>query len=532
MQLHAQCLPLDSLLEVNDTAAVTALSAECFGKGLSSSNRNAATLIPFIERYCRTKDTGDTLLFCAYRSERLRHNASVFAAIFHEWTASVGTPLIELQRYLKTGDFRRIDTLCAILDAGGGAEPSVLMRWIEAKKIIGDLNEVPELFCRITTEKPALLAMALDQFAAILGEAERAETLTLLDKFSRCCSAQNSEDSSDVMSWLLEQYGRRFDVDGQIRAVLQFETEKVQQSGILRSMGQQYHREGLEDAAIAMGKAAYDASDKNDGRKESSALLFTIYRARGSDDSARIWMERAGSAAGSVDSRIAHVVVFQTTGALDSAAYYLEKMPSSPARDTLYLRQLLFTDSAQAALRYVYSPACHLTSLTGEKLWKLRCALFAGAYEKVRAVLDSASRRERVFGSEPTDYRYWLSRLSGSPEELAKFSTIEYTLFKGERRRAAEIICNALQREPNRWRIALRIAGAQVDHGEYADALATLACAPADSEPEYLYRCAEALMRNGEVKAASEKVNVLLAGYPASVFAVRGRMLLMSAAGK
>jgi len=523
---YSVCPPLPAAGDGTALKNAHLLSEECFCSALAQ--RNVAAGMPELKAYCTAHGVSDTLLFCAFRTPHLRTNESLFSYIVHIWKSQHPSPVAIVQEYLQRGRVREADTLCTILDIAGNAEPALLMRWIDVKKVLDDLEPIPGMFCRILSERAGLLPLATNQLTLLVSEIEAPQAVALLDAFSACVNPVSPSDSSEVLMWLLEQFGEKKAFSAQIQAVQRLEPTSGNRSELLRLIALRYSELGYADASIPVAQAAYTAAKSSSQKKECAALLFREYSAIGKSDSAKVWFGRSGGAGQSVETRFGAVAMYQTTGALDSAEKYLAALPASLSRDTLHIRQLLLRDSVQKAYTEVCSLQILPAGFSGTLVWKVRCALFAKRFDVATELCGTTQpHRTACAPAEVTAYRYWLLRLMEDPEELAKFSQIEYTMFKGNRRKASAVACSSQGSGKNGWRLVLYVAEQQMSQSEASDALKTLRCAPADDEPEYLVALAQANYLVGETGAARTTAQKVITGFPLSPYVAKARLLLV-----
>ncbi|MBN1578939.1 MAG: hypothetical protein JW913_20425 [Chitinispirillaceae bacterium] len=488
---------------------------------------NAATFAALIAAFARHNPVSDTLLFFGWRQHLRRETGPVFAAIRHAWKQyhpSASTALLAYQQIGATG---RIDTLCTILDQEKGLDAYLLLRWIEAKQVLDDYAPVPGLLCRVISERHQLTPLALSRFETILDELTAPRCDTLLQRFANCAfGGAKQTDTASLRSWIIDQYGRKGLFDRQLYVVSSLEKNSAGRCRSLHSMARQRFGRQQYAAAAAAARALHRCTSKRELRQDAASLLYQSYRAMGLSDSAKTWLELAG--VNSEKSRIEAIELYQHLGDHQKAADLIHLLPQSLARDTLYLRQLLLCDSIPEALRFAGD---HNNALSRSEhhrvLWRARTTLYGGKTDTCLALLDSIKLTAAYpFAVELMDYRYWLLRLADAPETLAKFIQIEYTLFKGDRDKAAELFCRSGLAGGHAWRIGLRIARRQIEQSEAAAAVATLRCAPAEREPEYLYGMADAQFRIGAFQAARSMLERLILEFPASIYTVQGRLLL------
>ena len=493
---------------------------------VQSPQRTASTVVPLIQAFARYTPVSDTLLFCAWRQKQKREFGSVFAAVLHAWKQHHPSLNAALLRFQQTGAVGKIDTLCRIFDREGELDVILLLRWIEAKQILDDYAPVPGLLCRVISGRPELTPIALNHFESILDEVATQRIDTLMGHFIACAFSGPKTDTNAIRSWVIDLYGRKQLFDRQLELLSALEKNTSRKCEHLQSIALQRFRVRQFTPAAAAAKLLYNCSSERKFRQDAASLLYQIYHALGMNDSAKIWLELAGVT--SENSRCEAIELYQQLGDYSKAAGLIHLLPESLARDTLHLKQLLLCDSLSAALRFVSDSTTALArSAYLLLLWRVRIAFYSGKTDRCLALLDSNKvNPTHPYASEFMEYRYWLLRLADSPEALAKFIQIEYTLFKGDREKAARLLCSAGPMGGNAWRIALRIARRQIDNSEAAAAVSTLRCAPAEGEPEYLYRLAEAQLRDGTDNEAKTVLERLIVEFPGNLYTIQGRLLL------
>ncbi len=428
---------------------------------------------------------------------------------------------------MREGRFASVDTLCTIFDEEGTIDDFSLLHWVEAKQTLEDYGSVAGLICRIVNNQPKLTPAALNRFESILSTVSAVVADTLIRNFIDCVFAQKEVDTASIVTWIADQYGRKELFGGQIETIATLEKNINRKCKYLLSTAKQHYGMKRYMYVVTAARILHNITTDSTIRREAALILFRAYNSRGLTDSAKLWLEHVDNF--SDKERIEAIGFYQKTGDFTKASALISKLPKSVASDTLYLRQLLLNDNIAAALRFADSGSTVLARSAQERiLWRIRTTLFGGKTDKCLALLDSVKIDPSApFASELLDYHYWLLRLAGNSTALAKFSQIEYTLFKGRRDQASGLLCGAVSMLGDKaWRIALRIAARQLDNSEASEAIATLRCAPAEKEPEYLYRLAEAKFRGGASVEARRILETLMIDFPSDIYAVQARIML------
>jgi tetratricopeptide (TPR) repeat protein len=483
-------------------------------------------VIPVIQKYTRSHKVTDTLLLCTYRQTRQKEMTTVLAVVLKAWKKDNPSLSATLRSMQKFGASKRMDSLCTVIDTYGTISAIAMLQWVDIKIVINDLVPVPRLTCRIINERPQLTSVALNQFSRLLTDLSPKRCDTLLQEFTRCNFRHDKRFRTEIFPWLLDRFGEKFLFKQQINLLNSRKQSPQKRNTTLLDITRGRFSAKQYRAAAQTATTVYRAAAADSTKQTAAVLAYYSFLQAGESDSAVIWFERITLK--SDDEICDAVTLYQNSGKFEKAAALLRKLPSSLSRDTLLLRYWLRTGALDSASGFMASDKGPLSRRPDIlPLWKIRITLFEGRFEQCRTIIDSLEDLPKKHGaSEILEYRYWLLRLDNSPEALANFSQIEYTLFKGDRKKAASLICEATFSSGLRAKLALRVAAEQLSNGEAADALRTLECAPSENDPAYLYTLAEACHQNGNNTKAESLLKKLLTEYPVSIHTSRGRMLL------
>lgn len=500
---------------------------------LVSCHTGASKTVELISAYGRVHKISDTLLFCAFRNPTLREDRSFFAALYQAWKRANDPPLRSINEYRMRSDAAKVDTLCMIIDREEQLNAYALLQWMDAKHVLDDYNPVPRLVCRIIAERVALTDLALNQFEIILEELEPSVCDTLLKNFRQCLHDEAPHaDTAALHSWIIHKYAQKGMFGRQIETLLDMEKSPRLRCEKLCLVTQDLIDQRLYREAEFAARAALKHAQSDKERRNVARLLFRSFINRNRLDSAVVWLERTDPES---DRDIMDaVIVYQGTGKHEKAARLIGSMPESLSRDTLRLRHLLLTDSGAAALTFVADERTRLGRMKPvRRLWHIRVTLYCAPQDQCLTLLDSMKvGPSDPFATEIMDIRFWLMLLADNPEALAKFRQIEYTLFKGGYDNASKLLRDAAMERRIAWRLAVRIAGRQIEASLPSLAVATLRSVEADDEPGYLYELANALWLSGDNRTAKELLERLLLEFPADIHTGRARILLSRLPGQ
>lgn len=527
VSVFSECPPFSELrarITAEEPDASTTVDETCICSLFTDSKRKNHETVPLVQIYARHTPISDSLLFCAWRNLTGKENGSLFAAVLAGWKRHNPSLARKLRRLERLGSIRRIDTLCTILDSHGGLDAHILIRWIDTKEVLDDHHSIPPLLCRSIRGQPGLAHLALNRFRKILDGLSSPLADSLLNDFSRCHFT--GADTAMIWSWIIESYGRKKLFTAQIDLVLMLEHDRMKLGEHLEALAEQRLKKKQYRAAVEAALLLVNKTPQKSGvRSRAAGILYKAYNALGEPDSARIWMEKTDIS--SEKELAAAVELYQHLGRHDSAASLIARMPPSIARDTLRIRHLLLSDSLEEAAGMIAQNGIPYRRLPQHYLiWQARTALFNGRPGLCAARIDSTGiRPEYAAASELMDYRYWLHRFADDGEALAKFTQIEYTLFKGNTKQAAKLLCSARLSSSAAWRLGVRIAYRQMDRSD-STAVSTLECTPAHKEPEYLLCLADAYFHNGVYTKVRSLLEKLILEFPVNIYTTRARVLL------
>ncbi len=263
-----------------------------------------------------------------------------------------------------------------------------------------------------------------------------------------------------------------------------------------------------------------------------ASVAYESYDRMGRRDSAAVWLPRTDLSASRSAARA--IAFYQSSGELHKADSLLASVNSGLARDTLVVRQLLFSGQADSAAAYASTmsrnPWWDMLS-SNAMLWRLRVALFGGDMPRFRRVLDSLDMAPSwEHALEVIGYQYRHERLKKDMAAMETWGRLELALYKGNTTKAASLLQPNTLTASSSQVLSIYLIKELLRAREFSKAAKVAATVdPSTSTPEHTYYSAEVLIGQGELPKARALLERLILEHPASIYSSKARMLLREA---
>ena len=438
-------------------------------------------------------------------------------------------PLAAAVEYLSnTGRQDEADSLFRSFDRCVKLGPDVLLRWAAVKEVRSAYGGALRLYCRSINTDPRIAGIALGRLSQLLENAPRDTVRSALGALEECVFTASRIDTVMAQFWIADAYAEHGFISEEIHILERFGNASQELTIRLLDIARTQERKGACDQAITAARAVYEKTRNDQLRSAAAAIACRSFQALHQMDSAFIWLERCdiSTERGKIDA----IVLYQNTNKLNKAQAMIGSLRKSFSRDTLEIRQRLYSDDARGGLDLATSLGRQWTDHPADvSLWKVRCMLFGGMTENFGAILDSATiDPSQQSGRELLEYRYYWNILSRSKDALAAWRMIEFDLYTGRAEQAADRMQGIVLPEDMRTALLLRVLR-ELDTRGYTDLLLRLFSSRSNisDAPEYLYLHAETLMASGKGNTEAEEILLkLIKNYPADVFSQKARILL------
>lgn len=425
----------------------------------------------------------------------------------------------------ESGAYGKADTLFMLFDKAGRLDSYDLLQWAHIQEVLGAVKDACSLYCRICVNNSQLAPVIFNQLTSIVSDASSDTVRQLIDSFCRCYLLSKNADTAMIRNWCADNYGRAGLYDDQIRVIVALDFPHWPSAQKLLDVARERFSKKHYSQTALPANLAYVRLAKPELKSIAAALLYQSYLETGKKDSALYWLEKADLHS---DSRKADAaVLYQSTGHLQKSREIIESLSPSVVRDTLLIRQYLFSDDPANALAVVlHRGAVWDRSEREAALWKARTLLYSANKDELTAMFDSINIQPSWDSAEELlRIRYLLQRF-GDENMFKLWAKIEYDLFIGRTQHAAQLIAGKFADATTGSILALRVAKVFIENGDAKGALSVLSYYDNENSAEYMYYNAESLFLSGDSERSFRTLQKLLLNYPGDIFSSKARILI------
>jgi hypothetical protein len=460
----------------------------------------------------------------------------VFAALFCGATAAqpVLAPFSHLDRSvvqgirvrglagLEQGNLAEADSLLSLADSAGGLDALDYLAWMSAKAALARYYDAGVLCCKAGAREPGLAAMACTRFFEIIKDKPVETRRLALTAYRQCALARDRCDTLRIKQWLSRAYGSYSMFTEETDLLRDLDTPHFPSGREFLNVARERFGMGFVAEAVVPAMEAFRRCPAAAEKSLAATIVYQCYLRIGKSADAALWLPRTELS----DPRFrAQAVGFlQRAGLLDRADSLAAGLPPSVSRDTLAVRQALFTGNLMRA-------ADLSAAIRGDRdaaaIWKIRTSVFSGRADTLEGWIDTLTVRPGwEYGREILAYRYKLELLKDSPEACGDFGAAEYALWLGQPKRAATTPLAAFA-PMARQMLACDVVAALLEKNLADDAAKTVSQIPPDqSGPELTFYRGDILIRQGSIAEGSKVLEQLMLSHPGDVFAIKAKLIL------
>jgi tetratricopeptide (TPR) repeat protein len=517
----------DSVLTV-----ISGLKEECLVKEIKLAQTGNSPeinkkIVTVIEKWTDVHGFSASLLNNLYWNTNIRSNRVCLPSIFELFRKKNGSVYETATSLISKGQSRLADSIFILFNESGMVGPYETLRWIKVKMILGEYGAVASLACRTLSAEATLIPAALNQLSIVLEEMPPDTADRVIKSFVKCWVQRPGSDTVALRSWASDKYDELGMYDREVQVLISLETKFSSVTEELIEIARRCFENRQFTNVILPAREAYKRLPEGEHKNYVASLVYNSFNEIGLRDSAFIWMSRVKQ--WSIPERTRAASLFQESGQFQKSQNCIDSLSPSLSKDTLSIRQLLFTGDKKKADELAFRSVSLLSkSRQDAAVWRARTLLFSSSAERLRTLLDSVliDPSWRCAG-ELLSYRYWIRRLENSDESLAAWMQIEYNCFIGKPEKGSEIILNGKLDKDSRWRLAIRVSEALLGKNRITESRKLLdGCSEGETSAEFLFCKSETLLRSGDYEGARRILQHIIMDFPDDIFSSKARLVL------
>jgi len=222
------------------------------------------------------------------------------------------------------------------------------------------------------------------------------------------------------------------------------------------------------------------------------------------------------------------VNLYQLSGQIPQAQALITMIPASLMRDTLIIRQALFSQNLKTASELLQHNDSLKNRNAEQYLWKVRVALFNKESDNLMKLLDSIPDIQNFRGaSEVLGYKYRVFKLIDCPEALEAWRLIEYNSYIGRHMEALASFEQLQSDMTCKAECAVAAARHLYEMKKIADALAVLSSIDESGvSAEFLYMKALCLHEQDKPVECRKLLEKILLDFADDIYSGKARLFL------
>jgi tetratricopeptide (TPR) repeat protein len=523
------------------SAVPAGLDAQCFAMYLRCVSLTDETIsehdfLSRIEAYTETHDRISTAMFFTIDSAlNLDSRPELAADLVTLWTKTHGKPRDRLVELEKRAAYMEMDSLYSMLSRAGNLDAYELVKWGRLLGILKKYDDAARIYCEAGAREPSLTQMLRAQLLRMLSEADAPQRAEILNSYYTCSIQESGTDIPGLLRWITTVYGNFGLYSDEVAGISTAFSDPVRSARELFELAKRRFSRRLFKETIEPAIAAHAILRTEQEQNECAALLYLSYLETGKTDSAIIWFKKGKLTDPESMKRAA--VLYQAAGLFVQADSLIGMMAPSITRDTLSLRQLIFTGRISDA-RHMATERTKLKHWRGSagdaSLWKIRTAVYTGDLAGTIDCIDSARFDMAWQGArEVLGQRYAAHIFKTDPDTYNLWGKLMRALYTGHPETMPDTVVAAQARGAVRELIYAALAEALAAERRYDLVYSLISTMPAtEASPRLLYFYSESCIMQGKTVQAQQMLEKLILEYPLDVFSGKARIYLLVLAGK
>jgi hypothetical protein len=435
-------------------------------------------------------------------------------------------------RYMERGRLRSADSIYADADGKCILDAFDLMRWMKIKAIMSDYPAAGILACRIEKTGSQFSLFMRNQISEMLKDAGKDTAREVISEYFDCVKPLYPQDEKSLRLWAAEIYARFGLFDEEVAVINLTESAAAEYADYLMASAEKKFGNRLFNHSIKAALYAYPHLDGSNKKSGCAIMLYQAYNNTGRKDSAALWLQMAADSGENFKGEAA--TFFQKTGYLTKSDSIINKMHESFMRDTLVIRQKLYSGNTRAAAdlcRKYATGKNDMNTLNQLRIWEMLSLLFAGKYAEARTLTDSIRLIPKMSGLEKLlNARYILGILKYDPAACVMYGTIAYAAWLGKPEEIAAAIDSKEIKgisSDSRNVIITEAVRTLVNEKMFKTAVnAIKECNTSAISPELLFYYGESLLFTGDIDAGMTELEKLILEFPDDIFSEKSRILI------
>jgi hypothetical protein len=502
---------------------------------------NLDTLANILDRWTVHHRLSPKLLCAGYNNHIVHQHAQLWNSLWQGFQVSHKQLFTEAYKLYNDGSMYTADTLLHIYDSEGKIDNQGLSLWIKIKTITKAYKEIPSLYCRLFNLVPQatnkkLLHEALPgsmyslkiQFQQTLDESGKDIVPQILTGFKKCILSNQLRNDAELLRWLAQLSGNYglYDDELEFTLAIQSSDDGFSVSGELADIARNRFINKSFVHALKAGREAFRKAENNDDRTTAGSLVYQSFVALGLNDSALQWIHYAQLT--NLNNLLNAINLYQMSGQITQAQALINKFPSSLIKDTLTIRQAIFSQNLRTAHELLQRNDSLKNHTNELYLWNVRIALFNKESDNLMKLLDSIPDIPKFSGAaEVLGYKYRYFKLMDCPESLEAWQLIEYNSYIGKLMATPASVEQFQSDDGCKAECALVLAHRLYERKRNADALAVLSSVDESGvSAEFLYLKARCLYEQEKPVECKKLLEKILLDFPDEIYSDKARLML------
>jgi hypothetical protein len=422
----------------------------------------------------------------------------------------------------ETGNITVADSLFNIADSLDMLNANDISKWVQIKFLLKEYKDIANICCKALTKEPDIEYYINNNLYENLKDQPVEIKKLILSSYEICIFNRKKCDTIKTFLWLYNTYGSFAMFDEQTNIIKTYEKKIPHVAEYYLSMAKTRFLNGFIEKAIIPAIEAFTKTDSLSEQKSLAAMIvYECYKILGKNNDALFWLSKASF--NDIKSKINAITFFQEAQYLNKADSIINTLSPGISKDTLLIRQALFSQNVSLALNILNTIKDYNSGL----IWKLRIFTFSGRIKDILEWVDTVSFSSFwSYASEFLSYRYKFNIIKEDPSSFKDFGTIQYEIWLNRPEKAISLIKKDFS-SSIKMLIACDVCRALYKKQLYSDALKIIYMFElSDLSPELSFILGDILIKQGETNKGIKILEDIIINYPSDVFSYKAKKIL------